>query len=286
MSGENEMVDEELVVGGGEEGSAKVAPAPDAGAAEGKTMAEAETKCESQFPLFLVMVASVVLLVATGAAYDWNIRDIGGFSGYAITVPFVSLAASLIGLLMNRFWKKGSKFGHYLNILCFLYSMIGACFLTFKEPLTVTGNGYFAAWTVAYASALTIGMNTDEVGTFVKELGSVMGLLISSVVVIIACAPPIRDDVPNQSEAIYAMILAIVTAVIILGFMMMDMWKDWKMPNMMNYLVYGVLAGCWIIEACLVTFRGPFVVTGNGYFGSWAGAATSTWTAFQALNKL
>lgn len=150
----------------------------------------------------------------------------------------------------------------------------------------MTGNGYFAAWTVAYASALTIGMNTDEVGTFVKELGSVMGLLISSVVVIIACAPPIRDDVPNQSEAIYAMILAIVTAVIILGFMMMDMWKDWKMPNMMNYLVYGVLAGCWIIEACLVTFRGPFVVTGNGYFGSWAGAATSTWTAFQALNKL
>ena len=74
MSGENEMVDEELVVGGGEEGSAKVAPAPDAGAAEGKTMAEAETKCESQFPLFLVMIASVVLLVATGAAYDWNIR--------------------------------------------------------------------------------------------------------------------------------------------------------------------------------------------------------------------
>lgn len=74
MSGENEMVDEELVVGGGEEGSAKVAPAPDTGTAEGKTMAEAETKCESQFPLFLVMVASVVLLVATGAAYDWNIR--------------------------------------------------------------------------------------------------------------------------------------------------------------------------------------------------------------------
>ena len=32
-----------------------------------------------------------------------------------------------------------------LNILCFLYSSNGACFLTFKEPLTMTGNGYFAA---------------------------------------------------------------------------------------------------------------------------------------------
>ncbi len=187
---------------------------------------------------------------------------------------------------MARFYKKSSKIGHYLNIFCFIYSFIGACFLTFKEPLTMTGNGYFAAWTVAYASALTVGMNTDDVGSFIKNLGSVMGLLVSSVVVIIACAPPIRDEDPYKSEAIYASILAIVTVVIILGFMMLDMWKNWKLPNMMNYLVYGILAGCWIIEACLVTFRGPFVITGNGYFGSWAGAATASWTAFGALNKL
>ncbi len=74
MSGENAMVDEELV-GGGEEGSAKVAPAPDAATTEGKTMTDADsTKCESQFALFLVLIASVVLVVATGAAYDWNIR--------------------------------------------------------------------------------------------------------------------------------------------------------------------------------------------------------------------
>jgi fumarate reductase subunit D len=284
MNDENQMVDEEMV-GSGD--SAKVAPAPDVATTEGKTMTDSEsTKCGSQFALFLTLVASVVLVVATGAAYDWNIRNIGGFSAYAITVPFVSLAASLIGLLMARFYKKPSKIGHYLNILCFLYGFIGACFLTFKEPLTMTGNGYFAAWTVAYASALTVGMNTDEVGSFIKNLGSVMGLLVSSVVVIIACSSPIRDEDPNQSEAIYAMILSLITVVIILGFMMMDMWKNWKMPNMMNYLVYGILAGMWIIEACLVTFRGPFVVTGNGYFGSWAGAATASWTAYEALNKL
>jgi glucan phosphoethanolaminetransferase (alkaline phosphatase superfamily) len=222
--------------------------------------------------------------MSTTRIFTW--KNIGGFSAYAITVPFVSLAASLIGLLMARFYKKPSKIGHYLNILCFLYGFIGACFLTFKEPLTMTGNGYFAAWTVAYASALTVGMNTDEVGSFIKNLGSVMGLLVSSVVVIIACSSPIRDEDPNQSEAIYAMVLALITVVIILGFMMMDMWKNWKMPNMMNYLVYGILAGMWIIEACLVTFRGPFVVTGNGYFGSWAGAATASWTAYEALNKL
>ena len=73
MSGENEMVDEELV-GGGEEGSAKVAPAPDAATTEGKTMTDTSTRNESQFALFLVLIASVVLVVATGAAYDWDIR--------------------------------------------------------------------------------------------------------------------------------------------------------------------------------------------------------------------
>ena len=74
MSGENEMVDEELV-GGGEAGSAKVAPSPDAATMEGKTMTDAEsTENESQFALFLVLIASVVLVVATGAAYDWDIR--------------------------------------------------------------------------------------------------------------------------------------------------------------------------------------------------------------------
>lgn len=74
MSSENEMVDEELVRGG-EEGSAKVAPAPDAATTEGKTMMDEEpAKCESQFALFLVLIASVVLVVATGAAYDWDIR--------------------------------------------------------------------------------------------------------------------------------------------------------------------------------------------------------------------
>lgn len=76
MSDENEMVDEEVVVGGGGD-SAKVMPAPeDADTTEGKTMADdaaESTKCESQFPLFLVLVASVVLVVATGAAYDWDI---------------------------------------------------------------------------------------------------------------------------------------------------------------------------------------------------------------------
>lgn len=80
MSGErdNDMVDEELVQPGvgGEVGSTKVSPAPDSTATTGEKTMESDagsTKTTSRFPLFLVLVSSIVLLVATGAFYDWNI---------------------------------------------------------------------------------------------------------------------------------------------------------------------------------------------------------------------
>ncbi|EJK57391.1 hypothetical protein THAOC_22572 [Thalassiosira oceanica] len=47
--------------------------------------------------------------------------------------------------------------------------------------------------------------------------------------------------------------------------------------------LFGALAVAWIVEACLVSFNGPFVYTGNGYFASWAGAATSSMAACAAM---
>ena len=37
-------------------------------------------------------------------------------------------------------------------------------------------------------------------------------------------------------------------------------------------LFFGIFAILWIVMACLVTFRGPFLVTGNGYFAAWIGS--------------
>ena len=47
--------------------------------------------------------------------------------------------------------------------------------------------------------------------------------------------------------------------------------------------LFGLLSVAWIVEACLVTFNGPFIYTGNGYFASWAAAATSSMAACAAL---
>ena len=170
-------------------------------------------------------------------------------------------------------------------MLNLIYSFLGACFLTFREPFTATGNGYFAAWTMVFGCAMSLGMSADAFGSTIKGLGSILGLLVSSVVVLIACATFV-DDEEKTGEVVYAFIIAAVTAVFLLCLIAMDKMTKMKMPGMLNYFVFGLLAGCWIIEACLVTFRGPFEITGNGYFGSWAGAITSSMAAFDALNAM
>ncbi len=67
------MVDEP--VGGDEEvGVEQAAEAPTTTAEGSKTMEVAGvTLNEAQLPLFIVLIASIVLLIATGAEYDWNI---------------------------------------------------------------------------------------------------------------------------------------------------------------------------------------------------------------------
>ena len=137
-------------------------------------------------------------------------------------------------------------------------------------------------------------MDAKSFGSNVKGLGSVMGLLASSLVVIVASIAPIREDCfdpanctqdPNRSEAVYALALSCVTFFILGVVMLMDK-KDKRMPANLYFATLAILSMCWIIMACLVTFRGPFDVTGNGYFGSWVGALTCSMTAFAAKKAL
>jgi len=251
-------------------------------AAEPKTMAVAGvTLSETQFPLSVVLVASIVLMIALGAHYDWKNTGVSSYSAYTISVAAIAMILSFFGLLLAKFKEDlYDKAGKHVNMLCFSYSFIGACFLTFKEPFTYTSNGYFAAWVLVYGSAMTLGMKGNAFGSSVKGLGAVMGLLASSVVVIVATITPIRDDI-YKSEAVYALVLACVTSTFVLLVLAMDK-KGGSMHHMTYFGALAILAICWIVEACLVTFRGPFEATGNGYFASWAAAATCSMAAFAA----
>ncbi len=72
-------------------------------------------------------------------------------------------------------------------------------------------------------------------------------------------------------------ILATVVSVATIGFVsyaFAKFKKNSKLPNS----AFQVLAGMsilWVFVAGVTTFRGPFLVTGNGYFSVWAGAILS-----------
>ena len=63
--------------------------------------------------------------------------------------------------------------------------------------------------------------------------------------------------------------------------MMMD-GKGTRIGGKVNLGLMSFLALGWLIAACLVTFDGPFLMTGNGYFASWTAFLTAGSAAFAA----
>lgn len=234
----------------------------------------------SQLPLFLVFVSSIILLIATGAAYDWSF-GITHYAGYALSVSVIAMVLSFFGLVLTKAGDEVyEKVGVPLNMLIFSYGFFGACFLTFDSPFTSTSNGYFAAWAIVYGSGLAIGMHGLQSG--VRGLGSIMGLLASSLIVLIASINPIRHD-DHRNEAIYALVLACITFAFLL--ITAKKFGDGSMGGA-GFLIMSILAMCWIVQASLCTFRGPFMDTGNGYFASWTAAFSASVAAFAAMKSL
>ncbi len=167
-----------------------------------------------------------------------------------------------------------------MNNIRFVYSFVGACSLTFPSstrnaPFDQTGNGYFAAWAIVYGCAMAIDLSFEQFASTVKEgQGTLMTLLVSSLVVIVSSIAPIKDDI-DTGTAIFSLVLGCATMAFILIIMGLDQ-KNRPMRVLDHTISLSVLAICWIIMAFLVTFRSPFEVTGNGYFASWAGAITPT----------
>lgn len=117
------------------------------------------------------------------------------------------------------------------------------------------------------------------------SLNDIMDLGAAALVFMIALATEFDAGLEKyEGEAIYAIIIAVLTVVLIL---VMTLYK-YKNPDATirfeSILMFHV-AVAWIIAAILVTFRGPFSITGNGYFVAWIGtllacrASASSWRA-------
>ena len=103
-----------------------------------------------QLPLIIVLVASIILLIATGAEYKWSYY--GSYEKYAISISSISLSISGISLLLHKFATDlYEKVGKNLSLLNFTWSFVGACFLTFNSPFEKVSISVF----VVYLSLLT-----------------------------------------------------------------------------------------------------------------------------------
>ncbi|OEU17041.1 hypothetical protein FRACYDRAFT_239642 [Fragilariopsis cylindrus CCMP1102] len=113
---------------------------------------------QMRLPLVGMMVSSMVLLLAVLSWKGLPMWKSAVWRSYAIAYPCVTLVISLMGVLKmcnKEFYLSNGKFIH---VLLFLWNFVGACLLTFLNPFTQTGNGYFAAWGTVIFAAGALGI--------------------------------------------------------------------------------------------------------------------------------
>lgn len=161
--------------------------------------------------------------------------------------------------------------GHLLSAFLFVWWSVAAGILTFQNPFTGTGNGYFATWTGFIASVAGLGMSAERVASAVAGASPLLGWLAASVVLLCSLPDFICRNCPHQGEAIYALvvaILSIITAILFLALEYAGKADSVALAKMYVLLMFSVM---WIVAACATTFVYPFVYTGNGYFSVWIG---------------
>ncbi len=67
---------------------------------KGVSVAPGLTLDASELPLFLVFVSSIILLIATGAAYNWSFSS--SYAGYALSISVIALVLSFFGLALTK----------------------------------------------------------------------------------------------------------------------------------------------------------------------------------------
>jgi hypothetical protein len=194
---------------------------------------------------------------------------------FSLSPAVIAMFFSLVGYALSSMEKSDTKLFSVLNLFLFVWNFIGTCTLTFGGPFKITSNGYFAAWGIVFFAIMALGVTATQMKEeFHSTLGSLMGILASSVVLIVAIVWQGFDV--HKNELIYAIIVAALSIPLALGLASRNTTSKLDVGAL---LVFAIL---WIVAACELTFRGPFTVTGNGYFSAWFGAVTSVFAVMAA----
>ena len=134
---------------------------------------------------------------------------------------------------------------------------------------------------MAVFATMALGVNASTVRSTASTAGPMAGLFASSLVVLIAISTyGVKSGQMYFSELLYSLIVTLLSTIFSGASLKgVDGLKAVMLP------VMAVFAVLWSVAACLLTFRGPFLKTGNGYIGAWGGALTSVFAANAARNE-
>lgn len=214
---------------------------------------------KDKLPLLKVMACAIVLIVSIfidESIFSSNYR-------YGIILAVVAILGAIIGVVIP------SKKAMYLNYFISVVTYAGACLNTIDPgPFIEPGNGYFASWGLAIYSAAA----ANPPGSLKRTLfHTTLNLGASALVVLLSLLPVLAEGVEVNEWEIYLAISGSSLTILIVGiFLALKLYKwDATMNVYGESIVLSILAVIWLGIACIVSYRGPFKMTGNGYFASW-----------------
>ena len=234
------------------------------------------------------MIAAIVLFLAITTLKKGAV-DVKN-EGFGIAACIIALILAIGGLALVRNAPLAENvIGTYpyvgtmtylggLSYLMFVWWFLTASILTFSGPFLVTSNGYFASWIGVACATVSIGITPEAMKSQASSLGYLNGVWVASIILICAVPSYIGKGKDYHGESVYALIVGVLSLFCV---MMLSFYPDLLGSSIrfQSFIMFSIAN--WVVMACIVTFRGPFIDTGNGYFSVWVGAILCCMAAAQ-----